>query len=231
MQRNIYLALGDSVTVGHGATHPNMSFIYQFGSYSREKSLADQTIVIAQNGWTSGDVFQATHFIDKTIWDHTNLLTLMTGGNDLRKLLRRLYLPLSRSPITPELVNQRLQEFGFHLNLLCRSISYHNIPFVLVATVYNPVPNFPLAVNAIESLNDIVRDMTKHYNFELVDVYNEFQKKEFNYIEGYRTGRFEDLVSPFRRPIHPSNTGHRRIADLFTKHLSFIERKKRSIKH
>lgn len=227
MTRHIYLALGDSVTAGHGATHPSMAFVRHVTDFTRKRSLAERTVVVAQNGWTSKDVWRASNLISTSTWEQTNVLTLMLGGNDLRRLLRRQYLSITGSSISPSLVNRRLQEFGYHMDLLCGSIQQRSIPHVLVATVYNPVPNFPLAVHAMESLNGIIRDTAEHYKFEIADVYKGFQKNEAYYIEGYRTGRYEDLVSPFRRPIHPNNVGHRQIADLITKRLSMTRGSKK----
>jgi lysophospholipase L1-like esterase len=220
MPRNIYLALGDSVTAGHGATHPSMAFVHYVSEYTRKKSVAEQTVVVARNGWTAKDVWSASNMINKSVWEQANVLTLMTGGNDLRRLLRRQYLPVSASPLSPQLVYKRLDEFRYYMNLLCRSIQQRGIPRVIVATVYNPAPNFPLAVHAMESLNGIIHDIAAHYKLELVDVYKGFQKNEASYIAGYRTGRYEDLASPFRRPIHPNNVGHRQIAELITKRLA-----------
>ncbi len=227
MPRNIYLALGDSVTVGHGATHPSLAFVRHVSDHIRKKSLAERTIVVAQNGWTAEDVWRASNMINKSIWDQTNILTLMAGGNDLRKLLRRQYLTMSATPISLQMVNRKLQKFEYHIDLLCRSIQLRGIPHVIVATVYNPVPNFPLAVRAIESLNGIIRKISDNYKFELVDIYEGFQKNEVFYIEGYRTGRYEDLSSPFGRPIHPNNAGHRQIAELITNRLAVETRCKR----
>ncbi len=227
MERDLYLALGDSITAGHGATHPIHSFVHQFGAYIKEKLLAEKTVVVAQNGWTARDIWQASSQIDASVWERSNVLTLMAGGNDLRKLLRRQYLPLSCSSISPELVKQRLKEFEYHMGLLCRFIRAHNIPTVIVATVYNPVPNFPVAVHAIGSLNEIIKDIAKRNKFVLADVYKRFVTHEATYIEGYRDGRYEDLSIPFRRPIHPNNAGHLRIADTIIARFGDIKRNQR----
>lgn len=218
MERHIYLALGDSITAGYDATHPDMAFVGHVSTYLRQRGLARRTMVLAQNGWTTKDVLQASSLIHASVWNQTNVLTLLIGGNDLRTLLRRILFTGPSLP--PRLVDQRLQAFSYHLNLLCRSVRKHDIPHVLVATVYNPAPNYPLAVHAIESLNEIIREVTNHNGFELVDLYSEFQTHEAQYIEGYRTGRLEDLASPLRRPIHPNNLGHWQIAELMMSRLS-----------
>lgn len=219
MTRSIYLALGDSITAGHGASHPRMAFVKYVSDFNRAKLLAEKTIVLAKNGWTTKDIWQATHLMHPSAWEQVNVLTLMAGGNDLRNLLRRQYLSISGAPISPQLVYRRLEEFHSHMNRLCNDISRRKIPHVLVATVYNPVPNFPLAVQAIEELNNITINIAEHYQFGVIDVYTKFQHSELLYINGYRSGRFEDLSFPFHRPIHPNNFGHKEIATLITSHL------------
>lgn len=221
MGRNLYLALGDSVTAGYNATHPSLTFANQVADFTRNKGLSTQTLVVAKNGWTSRDLWNTVHTLPPNIWEAVNVLTLMTGGNDLRKLLRRQYLsPLSGSPISPQMVARQLDEFGFYMDHLCGFLEQRKIPHVIVATVYNPVPNFPLGVEAMEGLNQITRQIAEHYKCGLVDVYEGFRNNEADYIEGYRNGRFEDLASPFRRPIHPNNNGHREIAGLITAYLT-----------
>ncbi|GMA62605.1 SGNH/GDSL hydrolase family protein [Alicyclobacillus fastidiosus] len=141
MARNIYLALGDSVTAGLGTTHPSLAFVRLVSDFTRKKELSEKTIVIAKNGWATRDVWNAvTHLISPSVWEQVNVVTLMVGGNDLRKLLRRQYLSISGAPIFPQLVFRQLQGFRFHMDRLCDFISRRNIPHVVVATVYNPVP-------------------------------------------------------------------------------------------
>lgn len=220
MTRTVYLALGDSVTAGFGATHPGMSFIRHVSEYTRQTLQTEATIVLARNGWTAKDVWQAANTVSDKLWQQTKVFSLMVGGNDLRRLLRRQFLPISEPAITPRLVNQRLEEFGYYMDKLCAAIEHRDVPYVMVATIYNPVPNFPVAVHAMESLNEMIQDIAKHHKFEVVDIYTEFQENENHFIDGYRTGRYEDLAFPFGRPIHPNNAGHRRIADLMSDALA-----------
>lgn len=219
LDRDVYVALGDSVTAGYGATHPSVAFVRHVSNFTQKKRLAKQTVVVAKSGWTSKDVWSAVNRVHSTIWAQTNVLTLMTGGNDLRKLLRRQYLPISGAPITPKDVYQRLREFGSYMDHLCGFLAQHKIPHVVIATVYNPVPNFPLGVQAMDGLHSITQQIATRYKFAIVDVYEAFRSNEVDYIHGYREGRFEDLASPIGRPIHPNNRGHRKIADLITARL------------
>ncbi|GMA56056.1 lysophospholipase L1-like esterase [Alicyclobacillus sacchari] len=219
MRRNLYIALGDSITAGYGANHPHATFVYQVSRFAREKGIADRTMIVAQNGWTSKDIWRAVNLMGDLIWKQTNVVTLMAGGNDLRRLLRRLYLPVSGPIITPGLIEHVRAQFAHHMNLLCHFIQLRNVPYVTVATVYNPVPHVPIAADAFQKLNTTIRHLANHYGFTVSDVFTEFQNQESQLIEGYRNGVFEDLISPFRRPIHPNRAGHARIANTITKSL------------
>jgi lysophospholipase L1-like esterase len=215
MNRQVYLALGDSITAGYGSTHPTMAFVHHVSSYIHKRGLAERTFVVAKNGWTSGDLVRAAGAFPESLWAATNVITLLSGGNDLRQLLRRQYLSISRSAITPQLVEERVQKFARNLDGLCSLIHRHGVPHVVLATVYNPVPNFPTAVTGIVRLNEVIRTHASRFGFGLVDVHAAFENKEANLVEGYRTGRLDDLGNLFRRPIHPNNAGHRTIANLF----------------
>ncbi|KPV45576.1 SGNH/GDSL hydrolase family protein [Alicyclobacillus ferrooxydans] len=220
MERNLYVALGDSVTAGYSATHPSLGFTTHVAEFCSKQGLANRTLVIAKNGWTSRDIGNAVHTLPPAVWEAANVLTLIAGGNDLRRLLRRQYLSLSGAPISPQMVAKQLDEFTVYMDHLCSFLKQKNIPHIILATIYNPVPHFPLGVDAIEGLNQVTRQIAEHYKFGLIHVYERFRNNEALYIEGYRNGRFEDLASPFRRPIHPNNMGHREIAHLINEYLS-----------
>lgn len=219
MTRNIYLALGDSVTAGHGATHPSLTFVNHVSDFARNQSLSDKRIVIAKNGWTTKDVWNAINSVSPNVLEQVNVLTLMTGGNDLRSLLRRQYFSISGAPLSTADVHRRLQTFRFYMDRICGFIARRKFPHTVIATVYNPVPHFPLAVHAMEQLANITTEIAKQYKFPVVDVYEKFQDNEVYFIHGYKFGRIEDLVSPMGRPIHPNNSGHREIATLITAQL------------
>lgn len=220
MRRDIYFALGDSITAGDGSSHPSLSFVAHVSRFVMDKSLATRTIVVAKNGWTTKDVFTAAQRVDAPIWDRTNVLTLISGGNDLRRLLRRQMFAFSGARISSQAVLRRLQTYRTDFNHLCHFIASKRIPHVVVGTLYNPLPNYDVAVDAICRLNDIAREVAKTYRFDVVGVYQTFRENEPYFIEGYRTGQFEDILSPIRRPIHPNNAGHKQIADGIMAHLT-----------
>ncbi|WP_018131633.1 SGNH/GDSL hydrolase family protein [Effusibacillus pohliae] len=216
MARNVYLALGDSITFGHEATERDRTFVSQISSTVRRLSLAERTLVVARNGWTASDLLQAVRFwIPPAVWETTNVLTLLVGGNDLRRRYYSICLGSQREAV----IRRSLNEFSMYMDHLCRSIKSQRIPYVLVPTVYNPVPNSPIAVEAVEQLNRVIHKCAAKYHFTLVDIYAAFKGKEHLYINRYRNGRLEDLMLPFRRPIHPNDEGHRKIAELVEFHL------------
>lgn len=229
MARQLYLALGDSVTAGYGASHPQLTFVGSVSAFANEKMDCARTLVVARNGWTSRDILRAAMTLPSSAWTDTHLLTLMAGGNDMRVLLRRQFF--SGAPISTQAVEQQLQFFGYHMDQLCAFVSAQEIPHVVVANVYNPVPHSELAVRAMEALNQTIGEIAAHYQFGIVDVHKQFQNCEAYYIDGYRSGHLHDLSSPLRRPIHPNNAGHKQIADLITTHLQDQTRRANASEH
>ncbi|MCY0881184.1 MAG: SGNH/GDSL hydrolase family protein, partial [Firmicutes bacterium] len=92
MARDIYVALGDSITAGYDATHPAHTFVHQFYTVIRRRQLAQRTTVIAQNGWDTQTLQRAVQSSWPKLWDEVSLATVLIGGNDLRKLLTRQFL-------------------------------------------------------------------------------------------------------------------------------------------
>ncbi len=82
------------------------------------------------------------------------------------------------------------------MNQLCEYLVVRKVPRVIIVTVYNPVPNYPLAVKAMDALNEITCQIAQQHGFVIADVFKQFKGKEADYIEGYLAGRFEDLASP-----------------------------------
>lgn len=215
MKRNIYMALGDSITVGYEAVQPEKAYISQVSRKIREMALVEQTLVLAQNGWASQHVFSAIRSLHPQVWEQTNILTLYVGGNDLRK---RFY-SIVGSPTPEQTVDQAMEGIAERMGRLFTFIGKQQLPYKITATVYNPAPQSPLASYAIEKLNGIIRNDAEQHGFDVVDIYKAFNGKEAKLINRYKSGRIEDLFVPFARPIHPNDQGHAVIAELFNNQL------------
>lgn len=228
MARDIYLALGDSITAGVGASTPSRSFSFQLGQRLGKEYGIKQRVVIARNGWTARDMFTAVHMIPHRLWKNVEILTLIAGGNNLRQLLRRQMFPFGKN-ISEADITETLMQFENEFDPLCRLLQAQNVPRILIGTMYNPTPHYPLADLAVARLNQKIRKSATDYGFKVVSLESDFAERESQLIDGYRQGLREDLGVPFHRPIHPNDTGHLIIADAFYNgYVSHQEKKNKS---
>lgn len=214
MNRDTYLALGDSITAGIGASSQVDSFSFQLGRRLGQKYSIRQRVVMARNGWTTRDIFHAAQMLPHPLWQQIEVMTLITGGNNLRQLLRRQSLPFAKD-LTEADITATLSQFDREFHPLCQHIQAQKISHVMIGTMYNPTPYYPLAGIAIQALNQKIRATADNYGFKVVNLDQIFSKRESELIDGYRAGRMEDLAVFFHRPIHPNDNGHRIIADAF----------------
>lgn len=220
MARNVYLALGDSITAGQGASHSTLSFVRQVSQFVKNKSLVDQIVVVAQPGWTAKTLFQVASTLKSTLWDDVELATISVGNSDFARLLKPRRLTLDGNPFPPRTILRRADEFGYHTDQLFRLIKSKQIPHVFVMTLYNPFPSFVPACQFVEGMNSIIRDCASQYGFPVIHVDKGFIDNEAYFIKGFRSGGVSDLMTPLRKPILPNNAGHKTIADLVTKGLT-----------
>ncbi|MCL6452674.1 MAG: SGNH/GDSL hydrolase family protein [Alicyclobacillus sp.] len=219
MPRNIYLALGDAITAGQGASHPGLGFVHHVSQFLKSKSLADRSVIVAQPGLTAKQLFHITTTLRPTLWDGVAVATICMGSADFARLLRPRRLRLDGNPFPPRAILKKADEFGYHTDQLFRLVHAKQIPHVLVTTLYNPFPSFAPSGQFIEGMNSILRDCATYYQFELVDIEKGFVDNEAYLIQGYRTGGWMDWMTPLNKPILPNNAGHRLIAHLIEQHL------------
>ncbi|MCL6517283.1 SGNH/GDSL hydrolase family protein [Alicyclobacillus sp.] len=219
MPRDVYLALGDGIPAGLGASHPGLSFVRHVTSFVKERSIARRTVVIAQPGLTVKHLFEVVRTIQPAFWETVRIATLSIGSADLARLLKPRRLTLDGNPFPPRAVIKKADEFGYHTDQLFQLIRERHLPHVLVTTLYNPFPSCPPAVRFVEGMNGIRRDCAAYHHFEIVDLDDAFRDNEAYLIQGYRTGDWPDLLQPVNRPMFPNNAGHKLIAHLITRHL------------
>lgn len=144
-ERDLYLALGDSITVGYEATRTERSYVQLVLRTAKQLSLAEQGLIVAQNGWTIRDLLQAVQSMPPAVWQQANLATVLIGGNEFRK---RLFWIVG-SPTPKETVNHIMGKIETDLQQLFAFLEQMRVPHVIVSTVYNPAPHFPLAEYAL----------------------------------------------------------------------------------
>ncbi|SFU83364.1 SGNH/GDSL hydrolase family protein [Alicyclobacillus macrosporangiidus] len=212
MPRDVYLALGDSITYGYNASRPERTYAALVHRHAARQGWVAGRFVLAQHLWTAQRLLAAASSLPSALWARTSFATVMIGGNDLRRLLRRQYLPPPLSTISPDHVTRSIHGFAQAFGPLCRLMARSGIPRVVLCTIYNPVPHSPLASGGIDQLNDIICTLAKAHGFTVADVHGAFSGHEAEWIDGYRSGHLDDLISPIRRPIHPNDQGHAAIA-------------------
>ncbi|GLV14060.1 hypothetical protein Heshes_17440 [Alicyclobacillus hesperidum] len=227
MARDIYLAIGDTVTAGQGASHPRLGFVQHVGNYLRDQSFAQRTIIMALPGLTAKRLFQLVSTPRLNLWDDVNVITVCFGSADLLRLLRPAVRGAHAHARPPRSVLKHADEFGYHTDQLFRLIREKQVPHVLVTTLYNPLPGFAPAREFVEGMNGIICDCASYYKFPVVDLEKGFANNEAYLIDGYRTGSVLDLMHPLRKPILPNNAGHKLIAHLITQRLSQLLTKKK----
>ena len=208
--------MGDSITAGHAGFPRGATYPFPLFTTLRRVNAAKRFIMIAQNGWTTTQLYAALMSTPPRLFDDVSVATLCIGGNDLRHLVRRQALSLTgRRPPSLAEIMRTVTETANRLDRIGNLISGHNIPRIIIGTLYNPTPNSELAAQGISLLNDAIRSTAKRYGFEIADLSRVVRGDEPRCIDGYKSGELKDLMTIVRRPIHPNAEGHRRISRAF----------------
>ncbi|GMA56057.1 hypothetical protein GCM10025858_05600 [Alicyclobacillus sacchari] len=229
MTRNIYLAIGDGITAGQGASHPNLGFVQHVSKYLQDQSLTQRTVMIAFPGLTAKRLFQVVSTLRPNLWDDVNAITICFGSADLLRLLRPAVRRMNTHARPPRSILKLADEFGYHTDQLFRLIREKDVPYAFVTTLYNPLPAFASVGDLVEGMNNIICDCADYYKLPVVDLEKGFANNEAFLIDGYRTGSALDLMNPLRKPVLPNNAGHKLIAHLITQkiHLRLTRRPNR----
>jgi lysophospholipase L1-like esterase len=200
-----YIVMGDSLGAGYGAIPQTQGYaylLYKQGAFDQIKStlLTNASVI----GMTSDDVLD--YQVPQAIKFGPEKVTLTVGGNDLFKIV------LGADPF--EVLMQYQENLFNILTQLCEGADEYIDIFV--ANLYS----VPLPVDGVETVilefNQIVDEVS-----EVVDYYNDscsvFVADLYSEFDG-QTGLLlieRNNVEPFQ--IHPTNAGHRAIAEAFLK--------------
>ncbi|MCL6637165.1 MAG: SGNH/GDSL hydrolase family protein [Alicyclobacillus sp.] len=215
----LYIALGDSITSGSGASGPCYAYPAQVAARlgvwraARLRQVAPRhpgsvltlVDVLAHPGWTSADLLAAVS--EQPPQPGPPVLSVWVGGDDLAAAGLALL-----HGAKPSVIKQALA--GYHRNLqqLLTFLRRRGCSRILVCTQYNPFPNSPLAVQAIAALNQQTRLLAARHGALLAPADAWFAGREPALIAGYRHGRLEDVLHSPILPVHPNDRGHAWIA-------------------
>ena len=227
--RWLYLALGDSLSEGVGASDPNGT---GFVPLVHDSLDGFELMNLGHSGDTSTDLIEHGHLDraideiegrngDENAANDVRLVTLEIGGNDLL----RIYFSLVQTRVCPDVATALEKQVcvdalrsaldGFGPNLEAALDRLHEadaaLPIVLL-TLYNPFGHLPegkLGALSLEGrpdtpfpegLNDIIRSVAEgRDSLSVVDLYPLFE------------GRSEDLIAG--DVIHPNDAGYEVMAD------------------
>lgn len=178
-----YLALGDSLTYGTGASDYKYSFPYIFSQKLSEKYKKVEVVNLAVPGATADDVLMTQ--LPRTLKEKPDLVTLMIGTNDVHN-----YTDIKQFGITFESIIDKLKE-----NNLAEIIVI-NIPYLgtesLIVFPYNYLMD-----NRIKEFNKIILEITSTKNVKHIDLYTE-SLQEFKKNPGFYS----------KDNFHPSDSGY-----------------------
>lgn len=202
----LYAALGDSITYGYTAGDENSRYVARIQS-SLSKQQAVNVFLHAKPGWTSKQLLKSAERVPDVIWAEARLITILIGGNDLLRAVPWLIEGnTARIMRIAEKVRDNVAEL---VHLIKRPHST-----ILLATLYNPFPNSLLAEEYTEAINKSLRMIAQREKVHLADVRKHFFRRESEFIDGYRHGKLRDMRIR-GNPIHPNDTGHEAIAQVF----------------
>lgn len=206
-----FVALGDSITYGDGASRPCRSYPNVLTALLRRGEHRAPTYgdILAQPGWTSGALRAAVTASNIEILRSANAVIVWIGGDDLADTALRL---AQGAPNPQKQMAGAIKNYAFQLGgilTVIRTVSKAN---VYVCTQYNPFPNSPLAVAGIQTLNTTTLNVANRAGCHCVDTSSWFAGRESALIAGYRTGTLRD-ARQYPIPIHPNDRGHLVIAE------------------
>jgi len=194
-----YMALGDSLAAGYGATPTTQGYAYQL----YQKGVYDQAVnTIFANAAVPGatSMHMLQYQVPQAIGIFTpDVITISIGGNDLIQVL---------GGADPAAVLGQFQDNL--INILCSLRASLPQARIYIGNQYD-IPEITSAVpggpQLIAGFNAIVAGVATACQVSVADVFSEFEGKSgLLLIERNGAGQFE---------VHPSNAGHRALAAAF----------------
>lgn len=191
-----YLALGDSLTEGIGASRPDRHLVAQYFDHMRNSDHC-RLINMGISGLTSAELYQLVQStaLAKLV-PRVSHITVTTGGCDFIAWYQGEGVNLTGLAITMKRVVKQVEQLLAHLRRLNPQAVIEVLGF------YMPIPayeSFAIASRAVRTLNRAYGQLTKRYGAALVNPFEAFLN---------RTDYFADEV-------HPNQQGYDVLMQLF----------------
>jgi len=194
-----YMAMGDSLASGYGAVPATQGYaylLYKEGVFDKIPNTLLSNVGLI--GATSEDVlnYQVPLAINPYV---PTVITLTVGGNDIARILQG------------ENFGTVITEFEYNLNAIFTQLQT-GLPNakIYINNLYD-IPELPLPPPGIrpivQAFNQVIEGVAGVFNVPVADVFSAFEgRKGLRLIQRNGADQFE---------VHPSNAGHRAIANAF----------------
>ncbi|WP_096439786.1 SGNH/GDSL hydrolase family protein [Alteribacter populi] len=192
----IYVAVGDSLTCGVGASAEEHSFPFQYFQSLKTTHSCKYTN-LGCSGMNSTELQQYLEKKNiKKIWRRATDITITIGGNDLIRTYR------ANGSAWHFLVTT--QKLKWNLHRIISNIKTHNPRVhILIMGLYNPGipthPHYHRLNTLIQRVNHMYACLSNKYSVDFID--------PFHY--------FLDRTHLLADEIHPNDEGYRKISELF----------------
>lgn len=204
-----YTFLGDSITAGDGATNRSLSYPSRTVALLQTRQEHPAAEVLAGSGWTSGELLSEVMTNPAFYLTKAAAVTVWVGGDNITQSGMGILSGARVQPAMKQALTQYARDLTGLLGTIRRTC---RVPIVL-CTQYNPFPNTPIAGQAVATLNSATVQMAARFGATVAPVHAWFAGRQAALIQGYRTGRIQDILRSPGAPVHPNNMGHEVIAN------------------
>lgn len=198
-----YVALGDSLSTGVGASLFSPGFVPRYRRMSeRELRQHIQLFVFARPGNKTSDLVQLLkeERVRSEI-KRAQMITITAGGNDLIHAYEQ-YKKSNQEAMMIDAFHTCKKNMSHIICSVDALMDDGHHPYIIrIANVYNPFPNDALAKKWVGKFNQFLHTFHNECNIKMIDIYTLFQSER------------EKLLTPDH--VHPNDRGHQRIAEAF----------------
>ncbi|MDP4169344.1 MAG: GDSL-type esterase/lipase family protein [Bacillota bacterium] len=201
----LYVALGDSLSVGVGTTFFSPGFVQRFRR-SAERVLDDHIAlrIYAHSGYKTEDVLNdlKKEYIQDSL-RNADIITITAGGNDLISAARK-YLDDKNEEDLSIALKKCITNMTAILDTIHKLKSDSDTPYIIrMFNLYNPFPKEPLAQKWVKKFDTHLNNLAIHEHVAFVDMQKLFKNNESEYLSIDQ--------------IHPNDLGYDRMAEQLNK--------------